>query len=139
MEFYVQYPLFLLLCYWISRYTAKNVLLSVICNPLLIEINLSRIRTLSIKREKVCSGCPYLLLILHHSHSLKMCMCVCVCVCLSIYLTDLVQIRYPGSSCKYLEPFFLVFPLPLKLRVIHIRKKFKISCLSLSTFVSYVN
>ena len=38
--------------------------------------------------------------------------------------TDLVQIRYLGSSCKYLE-LFLVFPLPLKLRVVHMRKKIK--------------
>ena len=38
----------------------------------------------------------------------------CVCVCLSVrrrsqslnQWTDLVQIRYLGSSCKYLEPFF---------------------------------
>ena len=42
-------------------------------------------------------------------------------------LNDLVQIRYLGSSCKYLEPFFfLVFPLALKLRVVHMRKKLKI-------------
>ena len=40
--------------------------------------------------------------------------------------TDLIQIRYIGSSCKYLESFFLVFPLPLKLREVHMRKKFKI-------------
>ena len=64
-----------------------------------------------------------------------MSVCVCVSVCLSVclcdrrrtqslnQLPDLAQIRYIGSSCKYLE-FFLVFPLPLKLRVIHIRKIF---------------
>ena len=40
--------------------TIKNVLLSVIWNTLLIEINLSQIRTLDIKREKVCAVCPYL-------------------------------------------------------------------------------
>ena len=57
-----------------------------------------------------------------------MCMCVCVCVCVCVRVcvclsdrrrpqslnqsTDLVQIRYVGSSCKYLEPF-LVFLVPL--------------------------
>ena len=30
---------------------------------MLIEINLSQIRTLDIKREKVCAVCPYLLFI----------------------------------------------------------------------------
>ena len=35
--------------------------LSVISNTLLMEINLSQIRTLDIKREKVCAVCPYLL------------------------------------------------------------------------------
>ena len=44
--------------------------------------------------------------------------------------TDLVQIRYLRSSSKYLEPLFLVFALTLKLRVVHIRKKFKISIFS---------
>ena len=42
-------------------------------------------------------------------------------------LTDLVQNRYLGFSRKYLEPFFLVIPLTLKLMVGHMRKKFKIS------------
>ena len=40
-------------------------MLSVIWKPLLIEINLSQIRTLSIKLEKVCAVCPYLLFFLH--------------------------------------------------------------------------
>ena len=40
---------------------------------------------------------------------------------------DLVQILYLGSSRKYLEPSLLFFPLPLKLRVVHIRKKLKIT------------
>ena len=53
--------LFLLLCYWISKRSRHKVLLSVIWNPLLIEINLSQIRTLLIKHEKVCAVCPYLL------------------------------------------------------------------------------
>ena len=44
-------------------------------------------------------------------------------------MTNLVQIRYIGSSCKYLKPFFSS-PLLLKLRVVHIRKKFKISTFS---------
>ena len=76
--------------------------------------------------------------ILHHSHILKMCfrknVCVCVCVCVSVclserrrtyslnQLTDLVQNRYLGSSCKYFEAFFS-FPPTLKWRVVHIRKK----------------
>ena len=34
-------------------------ILSVVWNPLLIEINLSQIRILDIKREKVCAVCPY--------------------------------------------------------------------------------
>ena len=41
-------------------------------------------------------------------------------------LINLVQNRHLGSSCKYLEPIFPVFTLTLKLRVVHIRKKFKI-------------
>ena len=82
-------------------------------------------------------------LMIFHSTSLpesknvfqKKCVCVCLPVCLSAdcvcdrrrtqslnQLTHLVQIRYIGSSCKYLEEFFLVFPLPLKLRVVHIKK-----------------
>ena len=44
----------------------------------------------------------------------NVCVCVCVSVCLSDRCrsqslnqsTDLVQIRYLGFSCKYLEPFF---------------------------------
>ena len=51
-------------------------------------------------------------------------MSVCVCVCLSVCLfvrrrsqslnqsTDLVQIRYLGSSCEYLQPFFQFSPTP---------------------------
>ena len=54
--------------------------------------------------------------------------CVCVSVCRRTHslnqLTDLVQNRYLWSSRKYLEPFFS-FPPPLKLRVVHIRKKLK--------------
>ena len=64
MEFYkhVQYCF---CCYVIkSAGTAANkILLPVVWNPLLIKINLSQIRTLEIKREKVCAACPYLLLI----------------------------------------------------------------------------
>ena len=44
---------------------ANKVLLSVAWNPLLIEIKLSQIRALDIKREKVCAVCPYLLFFLH--------------------------------------------------------------------------
>ena len=62
MEFYkhVQYGF---CCYVIKSAgeAANKVLLSVVWNPLLIEINLSQIRTLDIKREKVCAVCPYLL------------------------------------------------------------------------------
>ena len=69
-----------------------------------------------------------------------LCVCVCVCVCLSVFvclcdrrrtysqnqLTDLVQIRYIGSSCKYLEPFFSFPPYP-KIKGSSNEKKFKIS------------
>ena len=41
--------------------TANKVLLSVIWNILLIEINLSQIRTSDSKREKVCAVWQYLL------------------------------------------------------------------------------
>ena len=78
---------------------------------------------------------------------MHVCVCLCLCVCLCDrrrtqslnQLTDLVQIRYIGSSCKYLEPFFLVFPLPLKLRVIHIRKKFKFSIFSKVALTILIN
>ena len=45
----------------LNQQIAKNVLLTVIGNPLCIKINLFQIMTLSIKREKVCAVCPYLL------------------------------------------------------------------------------
>ena len=60
MEFYkhVHYCF----CYIKSAGEAANkVLLSVVWNPLLIEINLSQITTLEIKHGKVCAVCPYLL------------------------------------------------------------------------------
>ena len=62
IEFYKHVQYFFC-CYVIKSAggTAKKVLLSVIWNPLLIEINLSQIRTLDTKREKVCTVCPYLL------------------------------------------------------------------------------
>ena len=81
IEFYkhVQYCF---CCYVIKSAEATNkVLLSVVWNPLLIEINLSQIRTLEIKCEKVCAGCPYLsfynsdnLLIAFLIHSLMWCL-----------------------------------------------------------------
>ena len=54
-------------CYVIksAEEAANKVLLSVVWNPLLIEINLSQIRALDIKREKVCAVCPYLLFLKH--------------------------------------------------------------------------
>ena len=59
MAFYkhVQYSF---CCYVIKSAgkAANKVLLSVVWNPLLIEINLSQIRALDIKREKVCAVCP---------------------------------------------------------------------------------
>ena len=62
IEFYkhVQYCF---CCYAIKSagVAANKVLLSVVWNPLLIGIHLSQIRTLDIKREKVCAVCPYLL------------------------------------------------------------------------------
>ena len=64
-------------------------------------------------------------------------LCVCLSVWLSVWLSPNVEPKlidrsrskwmYLVSSRIYLEPFCLVFPLPLKLRVVHIRKKFKIS------------
>ena len=76
---------------------------------------------------------------LHHSHSLKMCfrknvcVCVCVSVCLSVrrrsqslnQSTDLVQILYLGSSCKYLEQFFSFSSTP-KIKGSSHEKKLKI-------------
>ena len=65
MEFYkhVQYCF----CWYVIKSAgeaANEILLSVVWNPLLIEINLSQfIRALDIKREKVCAVCQYLLLI----------------------------------------------------------------------------
>ena len=38
-------------------------------------------------------------------------------------MTNLVQIRYLRSPCKYLQLVFFIFDLPSKLRVVHIRKK----------------
>ena len=62
-----------------------------------------------------------------------MCVCVCVCVCLSVrrrsqslnQSTDLVQIRYLGSSRKYLEPFFFSFPPTPKIKSSSNKKKNK--------------
>ena len=57
----------------------------------------------------------------------KKCLCVCVSVCRRSQSLnqsrDLIKILYLRSSCKYLEPLFS-FPLPLKLRVVYMRKKF---------------
>ena len=82
MEFY-KYVQYCFCCYIIKSAgeVANKVLLCVVWNPLLIEINLSQIRALDIKREKVRAVCPYLL---------------------------------------------FSFPLSLKLRVVHKRKKLKI-------------
>ena len=44
---------------------AKEVLLSVIWNLMLIEINLFQIRILDIKREKVRAVCPYNLFVVY--------------------------------------------------------------------------
>ena len=41
-------------------------------------------------------------------------------------LTNLVPILYLGSSCNYLKPGLFIFDLAVILRVVHIRKKFKI-------------
>ena len=66
-------------------------------------------------------------------------MYVCVCVCVCVYvcrrtqslnqLTDLIQIRHLGSSCKYLEPFFS-FPPTLKIKGSSHKKKKLISIFS---------
>ena len=60
MEFYkhVQYCF---RCYVIKSAGEPRKYCSVICNLLLIEINLAQIRIVDIKREKVCAVCPYLL------------------------------------------------------------------------------
>ena len=65
MEFY-KYVQYCFCCYVIKSAieTDNKVFLSVIWNPLLLEINLSRISTLDIKREQVCAVCPYLLILL---------------------------------------------------------------------------
>ena len=62
---------------------------------------------------------------------MSVCVCVCVCVCLCDrrrtyslnQLTDLVQIRYIGPSCKYLEPFFFSFPPTLRIKGSSHKKK----------------
>ena len=77
--------------------------------------------------------------ILHHSQSLKMCfrknVCVCVCVCLSVWPSPNVQPKPIDRSrsksisrvlSQISQADFLVFPLPLNLRVVHMRKNFKI-------------
>ena len=38
-------------------------------------------------------------------------------------LTDIVEIRYLESSANIQGLLFLIFPLPLKLTVVHIRKE----------------
>ena len=63
-NFLVVYKYYVLFCYYVIKSAgeaANKVLLSVVWNPLVIEISLSQIRALDIKREKVCSMCPYLL------------------------------------------------------------------------------
>ena len=52
--------------------TAKEVLLSIIWNLMLIELYLSKIRISDSKREKVCAVCPYLLFFntLYNSYNL---------------------------------------------------------------------
>ena len=50
-------------------------------------------------------------------------------------MTDLVQNRYLGSSRKYLGSF--IFPLPLKLRVVHIRKKISIFSKMAPTMIKF--
>ena len=79
------------------------------------------------------------LFILHHSH-LKMCFRkkMCVCVCLSVCPSPNIepkpthQSRWKSISrvlSQISRTFVLVFPLPLRLRVVHI-KKYKISIFS---------
>ena len=76
------------------------------------------------------------------SLSLSLCVCVCmyvcvcvrVCVCLSVRpspivelkaIDDLVQIRYLGSFCKYIEPFFFSFSSTPKIKGSSHEKKYK--------------
>ena len=59
----------------------------------------------------------------------NVCVCVCVCVCRRSQRlnqsTDLVHIRYLGSSCKYFESFFS-FPLTSEIKGSPHKKTFKI-------------
>ena len=83
MEFYKHDQLFYCYVITLAEETAKKVLLSVVWNPLLIEINLSQIRTLEIKREKVCVVCPYHLLFFHIIKSIHF-LTVTICECLLV-------------------------------------------------------
>ena len=55
------YNIYCFCCYVIESADSQKCIVIVIGNPLRIKINLSQIMTLSIKREKVCAVCPYLL------------------------------------------------------------------------------
>ena len=68
-----------------------------------------------------------------------MCVCVCVCVCMPVCPSLNVEPKPIDRSrsnsiykvlLKISRVFFLAFPLPLKLRVVHIRTKLKISIFS---------
>ena len=77
-------------------------------------------------------------LILHHSHSLKIVlenMSVCVCVCMFVWLLPITEpkpiVRFRSNSISRVlllisQASFLVCTLSQKLRVVHMRKKFKI-------------
>ena len=66
---------------------------------------------------------------------MRACVCACACACVCVWPSPKVEpkpidrsrsysiSRVPLQiSCKYLEPFVLLFPLTLKLRVVHIRR-----------------
>ena len=54
-----------------------------------------------------------------------------ICLCESRWtlrlnqLTDIIEIRYLGSSANIQGLLFLIFPLPLKLTLVHIKEKWK--------------
>ena len=127
----------------ISRSGSKREKVCVVCPYLLFYFR----ATLGVKEvlqsSKNSTSIFISFLIVHHSHSLKcvlekMCVCVCLSVYLSIYLSvwtspivepkPIYRSRSNSISRVLLQislAFFLCFPLPLKLRVVHMRKKLK--------------
>ena len=100
---------------------ANKVLLSVVLNSLLIEINVSQIRALDIKCEKVCAVCPYLLLdyvftTTFHFTSVEECYYPLFCV-FKRMITQNCILRDTHFRTYVYENFFQFWPIlpPLKL------------------------